>query len=78
MNITVKDVPQELHERLREAADQSGRSLNKLILFTLEQSFGPRKVDRRQLVGRIRDRREGMSTWLDDSTLGAAIKEGRR
>lgn len=78
MNITLKDVPQELHERLRQAADQSGRSLNKLILYTLERSFVPKNVDRSQLVTRIRKRRESMSVWLEDSALSAAIEEGRR
>lgn len=78
MNITVKDVPPELHARLREAAVKSGRSLNKLILCTLERSFVPRKVDRGELVTRIRKRRESMNVWIEDSTLASAIKEGRR
>ena len=78
MNITVKDVPQDLHERLRQVADQSGRSLNKLILYTLEQSVSPRKIDRRDLLSRIRRRRDDMSAWLEDEPLRAAIQEGRR
>lgn len=78
MNITLKDVPPELHERLRDAAIQSGRSLNKLILCTLESSFVPRKVDRGELVARIRKRREIMNTWLGDGALRGAIQEGRR
>ena len=78
MNITVKDVPQDLHERLRQVADQSGRSLNKLILYTLEQSVSPRKIDRRDLLNRIRRRRADMSVWLEDEPLRAAIQEGRR
>ena len=78
MNITVKDVPQDLHKRLREVADQSGRSLNKLILYTLEQSLRPRKIDRSALLSRIRRRRGDMSAWLEDDSLRAAIQEGRR
>ncbi len=78
MNITIKDVPQELHERLRELADQSGRSLNKLILYTLEQSVLPRQVDRAALLGRIRRRRGDMTAWLEDVALQAAISKGRR
>ena len=78
MNITVKDVPQELHKRLREAAVQSGRSLNKLILCTLERSFFPRRVDRGELIAKIRKRRESMDVWIQDGALSRAIKEGRR
>jgi hypothetical protein len=78
MNITLKDVPQDLHERLRRVADQSGRSLNKLILFTLEQSVLPQRIDRHGLLNRIERRRAGMSAWLEDGPLRAAIQEGRR
>lgn len=78
MNITLKDVPQDLHQRLRQAADQSGRSLNKLILYTLEQSLRPQRIDRRGLLSRIKRRRAGMDAWLEDDSLRAAIQEGRR
>ncbi len=78
MNITINDVPQDLHERLCQVADQSGRSLNKLILHTLEQSVRPRRIDRSGLLSRIRRRRADMSAWLEDETLRAAIQDGRR
>ncbi len=77
MNITVKDVPQDLHHRLRSAAHRSGRSLNKLILFTLEQSVSPTRVDRAALLSRIRRRRDGMEAWLEDEALRSAIQGGR-
>jgi len=78
VNITLKDVPDTLHRRLRKLADQSGRSLNKMILFTLEQSVQPRRVDRAALVGRIQKRRSRMDAWLEDEPLRTAIQEGRR
>lgn len=78
MNITLKDVPQDLHERLRQIADQSGRSLNKLILYKLEQSVRSQRIDRQGLLSRIKRRRAGMSAWLEDDSLRAAIQEGRR
>jgi len=77
MNITLKDIPPDLHGRLRKAADASGRSLNKLILHTLDQALSPRQVDRSELLQRIRSRREGMTGWLDDTTLRSAIQAGR-
>jgi hypothetical protein len=77
MNITVKDVPKELHERLRVVADETGRSLNKLILITLERALVPQKTDRKVLLQRIRGRREKMESILDDASLASAIKGGR-
>ncbi|MEM8952511.1 MAG: Arc family DNA-binding protein [Verrucomicrobiota bacterium] len=77
MNITVKDVPKELHERLKSVADETGRSLNKLILITLERALTPQKSDRDQLLQRIQDRRATMGHVLDDAGLSDAIKGGR-
>ena len=77
MNITIKEVPKELHERLRAVADETGRSLNKLILVTLERALVPRKADRRALMQRIRTRRGTMDSILDDATLARAIQGGR-
>ena len=77
VNVTLKDVPESLHRRLREAAEESGRSLNKLILYTLEREFCSHKSDREVLIERIRTRREVMKAWLEDETLEHAIEEGR-
>lgn len=77
MNITVKDVPKDLHERLRSVADETGRSLNKLILVTLERALTPQKTDRDELLQRIQDRRATMGSVLDDEGLSGAIKGGR-
>ncbi len=77
MNITLKDVPDSLHQKLREAAELSGRSLSKLILFTLEQEFCAHKSDRVALMDRIRSRREGMKVWIDDHSLENATNEDR-
>jgi plasmid stability protein len=37
-NITLKDVPDDLHQCLRAAAVETGRSLNKMILTLLEKA----------------------------------------
>ena len=77
MNITVKDVPKELHDRLKSAANETGRSLNKLILITLERALTPQKTDRRQLLQRIQERRATMRPIVNDAGLSDAIKKGR-
>jgi hypothetical protein len=78
MNITLKDVPPELHEQLRKAAERSGRSLNKMILYTLERTVCASRADRPELLKRIRRRRKTMSAWLEDEPLQRAIGEGRQ
>lgn len=78
MNITIKEVPTELHDRLRSVAQECGRSLNKQILHTLEQAVSPRKENRTDLMQRIKSRRDQMDVWIDDESLQKAISEGRR
>lgn len=77
MNVTLKDVPEDLHQRLQVAASESGRSLNKLILHALRREFCPRKASRTQLFERIRRRRASMGTWIDDESLSSAIEGDR-
>jgi len=78
LDIILKKIPNGLHRRLRKLADQSGRRLNMIVLFTLEQSVQLRRVDRATLVGRIQKRRSRMDAWLEDEPLRTAVQEGRR
>ena len=78
MNITLKEVPTELHDRLRLVAQESGRSLNKQILHTFEKAVSPQKESRSELMQRIRKRRDQMNEWIDDASLQNAISEGRQ
>lgn len=77
MNLTLKNVPDSLHNKLREAAAESGRSLNKFVLHTLEQTFCAQKSDRIALLERIRIRRREMKLNVDDQSLSKAIDDGR-
>ena len=66
MNITLKDIPKGLHERLRATADRAGRSLNKQILFTLERAVSPKKTNRVALLKRIQCDGGEAGFYLDD------------
>ncbi len=77
MNITVKDIPEELHTRLREVADESGRSVNKLIIHALSQAVLPQRSSREQLVQRIRARRQSIPGGLSLENLQSYKNEGR-
>ena len=39
MNLSVKDVPSKLHQKLRMRADENKRSLNREIIFILEHAL---------------------------------------
>ncbi len=77
MNITIKDVPKELHQALRERAQSHGRSLNKEVLAVLEKTLSPSRIEPQDLLKKIEARRNRLSNIVRDGELQAIIKEGR-
>jgi len=55
--ITLKNIPDDLHHRLKERAARHRRSLNGEILATLETAVRSEPVDPRSFIARIRDLR---------------------
>ena len=60
LNLTLKNIPKDLHSRLKESAERNRRSLNSEILTRLETQFAAPVVDReaharalRELVARL-------------------------
>ena len=60
LNLTLKNIPTDLHARLKESAERNRRSLNSEILARLEAQFAAPAVDReahartlRELVARL-------------------------
>lgn len=47
-NLTLKNIPDELHARLKESAERNRRSLNSEILVRLESAFTAPRVDVRE------------------------------
>ena len=77
MNITIKDVPKNLHNFLKERAVNHGRSLNKEVLDILERTLIPSKISPKDLLTRIEERRNRLPHIVRDKELRAIIKEGR-
>jgi len=46
LNLTLKNIPKDLHARLKESAEKNRRSLNSEILTRLEREFTVPVVDR--------------------------------
>jgi hypothetical protein len=71
--IQVKEVPVELHERLRARARSEGRSLSDYVLYVLERDLA---------VPTMREWLEGLKcdepvTGISSEEIAAAIHEGR-
>jgi plasmid stability protein len=77
-NITLKNVPDSLYERLKAVAAESRRSLNSEIILRLERSVGAAPVEPEAVLSRVRAVRERLQVpYLTDAELDAAKEEGR-
>ena len=56
--ITIRDVPEGLHRRIKLRATRHRRSMNSEIVAILEEAVGPDEEKRRQVMERIKTRRE--------------------
>ena len=78
MNITLKDIPSGLHQKLRTRAEVNGRSLNKEVMSILQVAVGPAKHNPRQLLEQIVENRNRMTFEVDPAELKEIISEGRQ
>ena len=76
-NVTVKNLPPELHERLKRRAERNGRSLNSEIIECLRAAAMPVAVDAEALIARARALRAAVSGRLSEARLREAKASGR-
>ena len=83
-SITIRDLPAELHKRLKDSAEQNRRSLSAEIIWRLENSTiepvrraGVEEIKER--VGRLHERLNSTGfTPLTNDEIREAIRQGRR
>lgn len=77
-NLSVKNLPKEVHRRLRERAKRNRRSLNSELIACLQEAVMPRRVDADEAARRIRALRERWSgPPLRDPEIDRLKSEGR-
>ena len=75
--ITLKNVPEDLHNRLRERAAAHHRSLNQEILHCLTETLNPKPKPVEELVADFRDLRAQTQLLTDGETIARFKGEGR-
>ena len=76
--LTIKNVPEKLHKRLKESAAQHRRSINSEAITCLESVLEGKRVDPREFLARVDARRKRMPRmYITDEFLRAAKNEGR-
>jgi plasmid stability protein len=77
-NLSVKNLPKEIHRRLRERAKRNRRSLNSELIACLQESVMPRRIDPEDAAERLRALRSRFSgPPLRDQDLARLKSEGR-
>ena len=76
--LTLKNIPEDLYTRLKAAAEAHRRSLNSEILYCVEQTLLPKKINVvEHLATARRLRAKTAATPLNDDMLSAAKNAGR-
>ena len=76
--LTVKNIPDDLYQRLKESARANRRSVNSEVIVCIERTLRSRTADPEAVLARARQLRERTSEYtIDDQTFTAAKKEGR-
>lgn len=77
--VTFKNIPDDLYEKLKQAANAHHRSVNSELIYCLEQIFKPTAVPAAEIAekalalrSRVADRQ------LDTDEINAAINQGRK
>ena len=76
--LTIKNVPEKLHKRLKESAAQHRRSINNEAITCLEAALVGKQMDPHEFLARVEARRKRMNQVnITDEFLRAARDEGR-
>jgi plasmid stability protein len=76
--LTIKNLPEKLHQRLKESAAQHRRSINSEAICCLEKVLISTPVDPQEFLAEVRAARERLpAMYITEEFLRAAKNEGR-
>ncbi|MDZ7719143.1 MAG: Arc family DNA-binding protein [Balneolaceae bacterium] len=76
-SITVKNIPEEIYDRVREQAKAHHRSINSEIIACLEQTVNPQQVSTDDILQEARRLRKKAKGSLSSEEIESAINQGR-
>ncbi len=76
--LTIKNIPDDLYSRLKEAAQAHHRSMNSEIIYCVERTLCPHKIDVSEHISMAKTLRAKTARHpLNDDELDAAKSVGR-
>jgi plasmid stability protein len=77
-SITIKNIPEDLYERLKEAARAHRRSINSEVIVCIEKAVGTRRRDVEDILARAKTLRELTAEYsITDEEINQAKRQGR-
>jgi len=77
-SVTIKNIPDELYEQLKESANANHRSINSELIVCLERVLMPTKVTAEERLATAQELRSRVNAKrIDVSELDAAKRVGR-
>jgi plasmid stability protein len=76
-NVTIKDLPPELHGRLKETAKMNRRSLNAEVITLLEAALEPRRVNVDEILAAAHSVRSQVKRQLSEVEITRMKRQGR-
>ncbi len=76
--LTLKNIPDEVYDRLKTAAKAHRRSLNSEAIVCLETVLMPTKMSSSDRLARARQLRAGLGTQFHARDIDALKEQGRR
>jgi antitoxin FitA len=76
--VTFKNIPDDLYEQLKQAANAHHRSVNSELIYCLEKTFKPTRISATELAEKaLRLRSQVDAKKVDIDQINEAINQGR-
>jgi antitoxin FitA len=75
--ITVKNIPEDVYERLKEQAKRNRRSINSEIIMLIERAVMSYRIDPEEILESARVIRESLNFVATEEEINRAKNEGR-
>lgn len=76
-SITVKNIPEEIYNKIRKQAEAHHRSINSEIIACLEQTVQARRISPEKILQEARRLRKKVKGKLSSREIEEAINQGR-
>jgi antitoxin FitA len=76
-NITIRDIPDEVYEKLKQQAELHQRSINSEVIFYLRQMVRSHRPDPDQVIARAKKLKRQAKGSLTLNDIQHAIDQGR-